>query len=53
MSFNNKITDLKFHVDNLIAKDICKYFINVYENNSKYADTESSYLIANSHNVRI
>ena len=43
MSFNNKITDLKFHVDNLIAKDICKYFINVYENNSKYADTESSY----------
>ena len=43
MSFNNKITDLKFHVDNLIAKDICKYFIDVYENNSKYADTESSY----------
>jgi hypothetical protein len=43
VSFNNKITDLKFHVDNLIAKDICKYFIDVYENNSKYADTESSY----------
>ncbi len=43
MSFNNKITDLKFHVDNLITKDICKYFIDVYENNSKYADTESSY----------
>tara|TARA_R100001086_G_scaffold244348_1_gene174044 strand:- start:3818 stop:4405 length:588 start_codon:yes stop_codon:yes gene_type:complete len=43
VSFNNKITDLKFHVDNLITKDICKYFIDVYENNSKYADTESSY----------
>jgi hypothetical protein len=43
VSFNNKITDLKFHVDNLVAKDICKYFIDVYENNSKHAYTESSY----------
>ena len=41
MSFNNKITDLKFHVDNLVAKDICKYFIDVYENNSKHAYTDN------------
>ena len=43
MSFNHKITDLKFHINKLVPKDVCKYFINFYENNSKHADIESSY----------
>jgi len=38
-----KITDLKFHIDKLVPKDVCKYFINFYENNSRYSLPESSY----------
>lgn len=41
--FNHKITDLKFHIDKLVPQDVCKYFINFYENNSKHAASESSY----------
>jgi Rps23 Pro-64 3,4-dihydroxylase Tpa1-like proline 4-hydroxylase len=41
--FNHKITDLKFHIDKLVPQDVCKYFIDFYENNSKYASSESSY----------
>ena len=43
MSFNHKITDLKFHIDKLVPKDICKYFINFYEQNSDQAFLEESY----------
>ena len=38
-----KITDLKFHIDKLVPIDACKYFIDVYEKNFKYCNTESSY----------
>ena len=41
--FNHKITDLKFHIDKLVPIDVCKYFIDIYENNSKYSTNESSY----------
>jgi hypothetical protein len=43
MSFNHKITDLKFHIDKLVPEDVCKYFINIYEENKHLTDTERSY----------
>jgi len=43
MTFDYKITDLKFHIDKLVPKEVCKYFINIYENNSKYECLENSY----------
>lgn len=43
MSFDYKITDLKFHIDNLVPKNVCDYFINFYENNTQYATIENSY----------
>ena len=43
MSFDYKITDLKFHIDNLVPKNVCNYFINFYENNTQYATIENSY----------
>ena len=33
MSFDHKITDLKLHINKLVPKYICDYFINVYEEN--------------------
>jgi hypothetical protein len=38
-----KISDLKFHIDGLVPKDVCKYLIDFYENNIDYAFPESSY----------
>ena len=43
MSFNHKITDLKYEINKLVPEDICKYFINFYENNNHFATTEKSY----------
>tara|TARA_X000001388_G_scaffold52304_1_gene38001 strand:- start:2 stop:589 length:588 start_codon:yes stop_codon:yes gene_type:complete len=43
MSFDVKISDLKFHIDGLVPKNLCEYFINFYENNIDYAIFESSY----------
>tara|TARA_R110000851_G_scaffold36119_1_gene94513 strand:+ start:2273 stop:2881 length:609 start_codon:yes stop_codon:yes gene_type:complete len=43
MSFDVKVSDLKFHVNGLVPKDVCKYFINFYENNTDYAFSEGSY----------
>ena len=43
MSFNHKITDLKLHVDKLVPKDICEYFINFYEQNKNLSNNEGSY----------
>ncbi len=43
MSFDYKITDLKFHIKNLVPKNVCKYFIDFYENNNDSAFAESSY----------
>jgi len=41
--FNHKITDLKFHIDKLVPKDVCKYFIDFYENNTEVSFPEESY----------
>jgi len=43
VSYNHKITDLKFHIDKLLSEDICKYFIEIYETNKDLATIESSY----------
>ena len=43
MLFDAKISDLKFHIGGLVPKDLCKYFINFYENNIDYVLPESSY----------
>jgi len=40
---NIKITDLKFHIDKLVPKDVCKYFIDFYEKNSEISLSETSY----------
>jgi hypothetical protein len=38
-----KISDLKYRINHLVPKDICKYFINFYEENAQYASSEQSY----------
>lgn len=38
-----KITDLKFHINKLVPKDVCKYFIDFYEKHNKYSVEEESY----------
>ena len=38
-----KISDLKFHINSLVPKDVCKYLIDFYEDNIDYAFPESSY----------
>lgn len=43
MTFNQKIKDLKFHIDKLVPKNVCDYFINYYENNSNLSNLEKSY----------
>tara|TARA_R110002012_G_scaffold64103_3_gene168604 strand:+ start:85 stop:675 length:591 start_codon:yes stop_codon:yes gene_type:complete len=43
MSFDPKLTDLKFHIDKIVPEDVCKYFIDFYENNSNHALLENSY----------
>ena len=43
MSFDHKITDLKFHINKLVPKDVCQYFINFYENNNQHSKPETSY----------
>jgi len=43
MSYNHKITDLLYQINSLVPKNICDYFINLYENNSNYSGFESSY----------
>ena len=43
MSYNHKISDLLYQINSLVPKNICDYFINLYENNSNYANFENSY----------
>ena len=43
MSYNYKISDLKFHINKLIPKNVCNYFIDFYENNSDFSLMENSY----------
>jgi len=43
VSFDYKIIDLKYHIDKLVPKDVCKYLIDFYENNSQHATFENSY----------
>ena len=31
MSFDPKLTDLKFHIDKIVPEDVCKYFIDFKE----------------------
>ena len=40
---NVKVTDLKFHIDKLVPKNVCEYFIDFYEKNIDFAISESSY----------
>jgi len=42
-NFDPKITDLKFHINKLVPENMCKYFINFYEDNAKYSFVETSY----------
>jgi len=42
MSYDHKITDLKFHLKGLVNKDICSKLINFYEQNKYMAFPESS-----------
>ena len=42
MSYDHKITDLKFHLKGLVSKDICSKLINFYEENKHMAFPESS-----------
>ena len=43
MSYDHKITDLKFHINNLVPKHICKKLINIYEKYSELCILECSY----------
>jgi hypothetical protein len=43
MSFNHEIKNLKFHINKLVPKDVCRSFIDYFENNSKYYGIEKSY----------
>ena len=43
MSYNHKITDLKFHMDKLVPENVCKYFIKFYNENAVHANKETSY----------
>ena len=43
MSFDYKITDLKFHINKLVPKNVCDYLINFYEKNKEHALSEKSY----------
>ena len=41
--YNPKITDLKFHINKLVPKDVCNYFIKVFKDNENEALPENSY----------
>jgi hypothetical protein len=41
--FKHRISDLKFRIDKLVPADVCKYFIDFYEKNTKHATPEDSY----------
>jgi len=43
VSYNYKITDLKFHINNLVPKHICKKLIEIYEKYPELCHTEFSY----------
>jgi hypothetical protein len=43
MSFDNKITDLKFHLKGLVNQDVCSKLINFFEDNKHMTMSEKSY----------
>ena len=43
MSYDHKITDLKFHLKGLINQEVCSELINFFEDNKHMTITESSY----------
>tara|TARA_R100001086_G_scaffold25028_1_gene11840 strand:- start:969 stop:1568 length:600 start_codon:yes stop_codon:yes gene_type:complete len=42
-NFDAKITDLKYHINGLVPKDVCNSFIEFFELNKQKAGKESSY----------
>jgi len=43
MSYNHKISDLKYRISGLVPKNICKDLIDIFEKYPELAATESSY----------
>jgi hypothetical protein len=43
MTYNHKITDLIYQINNLVPKNTCDYFIKIFEDNKKHTTNEISY----------
>ena len=43
MSYNHKISDLKYRINNLISKDVCQKIINIFEKYPELYSQEWSY----------
>jgi len=43
MSYNHKISDLKYRINGLVPKDICQKIIQIFEKYPELNGTESSY----------
>ena len=43
MSYNHKISDLKYRINNLVPKNICQKIIEIFEKYPEFHNTESSY----------
>jgi len=43
MSYDHKISDLKYRINGLVPKDVCKKIINIFEKYPDLSTTESSY----------
>ena len=43
MSYNHKISDLKYRINGLVSKDICQKIIEIFEKYPELNGTESSY----------
>jgi hypothetical protein len=43
MTYDHKILDLKYHINGLMPKSVCDFFINFYEDNLDLTEIEMSY----------
>ena len=43
MSYDYKISDLKYRINGLVPKEVCEYFIKVFEENPDFIEKENSY----------
>ena len=43
MSYNHKISDLKYRINGLVPKDVCKKIINIFEKDPELNGVEGSY----------